>query len=1153
MVQGNSGHEGVPSTTRNGFGIGRRRFLQLAGVAGVGGALGVSTASPATAAVEGVPVEESDITAEEALESIEYDLEHPRVYHAPEDVAVARSNAENTAWGQRMKESVVETARRWPFVEMTAEDLYSLAPVSAPDGTTYFASADEGGVVMEGNASPVDGSDLHVEYDNPGHVVDENGNVFPGEVDGVTLDDDGDGVMIDPEEVPNDWRAAEVLDEPVRFWFVAKYNGLIADDFTRVCEPLAYSYLLAEDDAYATTTAMILDMLTQAFRTSFDYVVDQGPYPWFDDPPRRKAAKLHEPYYEVARFLARYINAMDLVWGSGALETEAATNPGTSIKEHVAENLVVAGADWCWRDMWGGLPEKDLPNANYAAIYHNGTTDFNKALLAASSLLSLDVGYAKWALDGQVSLRNFLANTIFRDGSYYETSSLYQVSFLEFADLAHFTSNDTYPEGVDVYDDSRFINLNVVGPRRQSVAGRIPVYGDVSRIDLGVDTEPLRGDFEKTLRFYARADDEQTRNGYAKRLAEIAGGDPNERLGGGVSAYDTWRNIWPLFNIDGEIEGFGSGDPDIANRDSELLEGKGMAMFRSGEGHDRGAMMRYGSTLSHGHYDELGLWIYGAGRDLSYDPGQKPKDDFRASFQKQTVAHNTTVVNETSSAPPADDGGSVELFADRDGYTVAEVSNPQAYAHEDAEEYRRTTAFVDVDDDRSYLFDVFRVAGAEQTDFSFHGKGTDFDTTLDLSAPAEGSVASSEYFWGDKIADNGNVEGYGDVSRANVKPGNGYGFLGQPRSASGAETWRATWSVDRDGPPAKLRLTMLPDEDREIVVANAPDPLVEHLGLDPEETQLPYTLSRDEGATSQFVSVIEPVGDSFPVESVSELDTEGGDARFDPVAAELSLADGRTDYFLSATGGERFTAKLDRGSHLKTDAAFAMVRTDENGEIVAARMEGGTDLRAKFGGGRPMMLEGERATQMGDVVAIDEEGSSVVVDADLPTGDALAGTYLLIDAPEYSHNSPYRIASVESADAGSRVVLEELTIDLSRGSVNAVSGDTVEGPVEFPFTHTEGSLGSDDVDANEYFDGKRLATGDGDATTVENTEPSYTDLTVANPTGIEAGDSFSVVDVKTGDRATVPASAEVRRVDGEYEVSATDDVEFKPPKGGSKG
>jgi len=1130
--------ESIDSAGR--FGLSRRSFMKAAGVAGAAAGLGLNI-NP----VGAVPTEKDDITKEEALDDIEYGLEHPRVYHSPEDVEVARTNAEETEWGQQMKESVIDTARRWPFVEMSEEELRSLAPVVAPDGNSYYTSWTDGSF-QEGTASPVDGSQLHIEYDKPGKVVDESGNVFPGEVDGVTIEDDGSGATIDPAEVPDGWAITSEFDEPQEFWFVAKYNGLIGNDFTRVSKPAGYAYLLTEDDTYATTVATILDMLAEAFQTSADYVVNSGPYPWFDEEPKRKAAKLFEPYYEVARFLNDYIHAMDLIWPSGVLENDSGVNPGTSLKEHISENLIVSGADWCWRGMHGGFPEKNLPHANYARIYHNGTTDYNIALLGASSLLNLDIGYAEWSLDGQVSLQNFLSNTIFRDGSYFETSSLYQVTFLDWAELAYFLDSDTYPDGVNIYDNDRFINLNIVGPRRQSVAGRIPVYGDVSSVDLGVNTEPILGDFENTLRFYGRASNEETRNEYAQLLADIAGGDPNEELEPDNVSRDPLETIWPLFNIDGQIEGFDPEAVGAESRDSELLEGKGMAMFRPEQGTGRGAMMRYGSTLSHGHFDELGLWIYGAGRDLSYDPGQKPKDDFRTSFLMQTVAHDTTVVNETSSAPPADDGGSVELFANRDGYTVADISNPDAYAHEDVDEYRRTTAFVDVSDEQSYLFDVFRVAGAKQADFSFHGKGTDFSTTLDLSEPVEGSVASPNYFWGDKVDPNGNIEGFGDRTRYNVKPGNGYGFLGQPRSAPGDETWSATWGVDREDPPGKLRLTMLPDDDRDIVVANAPDPMVERLGLDPDENHLPYALARDEGSTSQFTSVIEPVGESFPVESVEELETSDVYGAFDPVAAKVTLADGRVDYFLSTVGDKQFTAKLGGGDLLQTDATFAMVRTDGNGTVLTARMEEGTRLQAKFGGGRPLMIEAEGEAHKGTITGIDQDASTLHVDDELPSGDALAGQYLLIDADEYSHNSPYRIDHVESTDGGSRVVLEELTIDISRGSVTGVEGFTVMGPVDFPFTHTEGPLPEDD--ANEYFDGKKLITADGDETQIESTEPSYTDLTVEDAASIEQDDSFRVVDVKIGDTSRLPASAEARRAGDSYEVTANTDVTFNSPK-----
>jgi len=1102
------------------------------------------SATPVTA-VEGVPVEESDITKQQALDSVEYGLEHPRVYHSTDEVAVARDNAENTEWGARLKKKVIGLTEDYPFKEMSREELFAARPVVAPDGKSYYTMP-FGGNLSKGSKSPVDGSELTmVGWDQPGVVKDDSGNVFPGTVDGVDLSDDGSGVEVDPADVPDDWAASEELDEPQTFWFVAKYNGLVTKAWARWINSYAYSYVLTQDQKYAEVVATILDALGESIPTSFDYVVDRGPYPWFEIEPKQKPAVLYRNMYSYSRVVQKFVNAMDLVWGSGELERESQLHPEMTIKKNATENVVIESVDWLWRDMHAGFPEKNLTHANYAAIYHNGTADFNKGLIAASSLLSLDVGYTKWALDGQVSLQNFLANTVFRDGSYFETSSLYSVSLAEWARLAYYLRNDAYPEGVDLYSEPRFVNLNVTGPRRQSVAGRIPNYGDVSSVDLGVDTEPLRGDFDSTLRFYVRAADEATRNGYAQTLAEIAGGDPNERLMTlPFSAYRTEEHMWPLFNIDGAIEGYDLSDLTVEQRDSELLEGKGMTMYRSDAGTDRGAMLRYGATLSHGHYDELGLWIYGAGRDLTFDPGKKPTDDFQQSFQMQTVAHHTTVVNETSSVPNEDDGGSVELFADREGYTVSEVSNPDAYGDEEVDEYRRLTALVDVDDAHSYLFDVFRVAGGESADFSFHGKGTDFSTSLDLCEPADGSVASPDYFWGDKVDDNGNVEGYGDVSRAVVPPGNGYGFLGQPRSAAGDETFSATWTVADDGPPAALRLTMLPDDDREIVVANAPDQLVKVLNEDPSETSLQYLLARD-GGDAQFVSVIEPVGDSYPLSSVEAVETSSCGGTFDPVAAKVTLADGRVDYFLSAANGEKFTAKLGGGDLLQTDAAFAMVRTDGSGEVQTARMEGGTRLMVKFGGGRPLMVSGEDAAHEGSVVAVDEEGESLHVDADLPTGDALAGQYLLVDHPAYSHNSPYRIERVEAIDGGSRVVLQELTIALSRGSITSVEGNTVMGPTEFPFTHTEGPQEEDA--ANEYFDGKQLATSDGDTTPVVNTEPSYTDLTVGDIAGLSKGDNFRVLDVKAGDTATLPSSVQVTRTDGTWTVSANTDVDVQSP------
>jgi hypothetical protein len=1118
--------------------------MKAAGAAGATAALGIS-ADPVAA----VPVEEDDITKEDALDDIEYGLEHPRVYHSPDELEVARRNVESTDWGSQLEENVLETANIRPFVEMDNDTVAAARPVVAPDGNSYYSWPFGSGDLEKGTKSPVDGSELSIAgYDQPGEVVDESGNVFPGTVDGVELDDEGDGVVVDPDEVPSDWAAAD-LDEPTTFHLVARYNGIIAKNFSRASEPIAYAYAVTGEQQYADTLAAILDGLAEAVSTSFDWVVDKGPYGWFD-PPERKPAVLHRHMYTFARLVQWYANAADLVWDSGALDADSWVAPGTSIKQHVAEDLFVESADWCWRGMHGGYAEKGLEHANYARIFHNGTTDYNKAILAVSSLLNLDVGYAEWALDGQVSLQSFLGNSLFRDGTYYETSSLYSVTYDEYAELAYHLETDTYPDGVDVYSDPQFVNANVYGPMRQSVAGRIPRYGDVSSVDTMVTTDPLLGDFEKALQFYARADGE-TQDEYAQLLAQIEGGDPNNRIGAGhVGEYDTWEAMWSLFNIDGEISGFDLSSVEVEPRDSELLGGKGLAMLRPEQGFDRGAMVRYGTALSHGHADQLGMHVYGAGRELSYDPGKHPDDDFMKSFNKQTVAHNTVAVNEEPAVSVEHDGGSVNYFSTDEGYSVADVSDPAAYAHEDVDEYRRTTALIDTADDQSYLFDVFRVAGAEQSDFSFHGGGVGFDTDLDPSATGDASVAFEDTFWGDKVDSHGNVEGYGDESRANVPPGNGYGFLGQPRKADGSETWSATWSVEREDPPASLRLTMLGEDDRDVVVANAPDPTVENLGVDADDHDLEYVLARDEASTSQFVSVIEAVGEEFPVASVEELDVPGhDDATFAPVAAKVTLADGRTDYFLSTLEGEEFTAHTGDGGRLNTDAEFATVRVAADGTTIeSVQVENGSHLHARLDEGRPLVVDADADSVGGSVVDVDYETPSLLVDADLPTDGSLAGRYVTVDAPEYSHNSPYLVESVESEGSGSRITLVDTSMDLSRGSIVEKDGDVITSPVSFPFTETEGGKYHPADDASEYFDGKLLLDEQGDSSTVADVKPSYRDVELADATAFDVGDRFIFYDVKDGDAAAVATSVSVRRSDGSYEVESTTDVDVVTPR-----
>ena len=1138
--------------------LSRRTFLRATGTAGAVGALGVGGIGE----VGAVPTTPGDITKQAALDSIDYDLEHPRVFQTSTEVELARKNVENTAWGRELLSNLLAVADNMPletddhigetafplpddarpFADLTPEKLYEMAPIPTAEGEFLWAFPFHGNnaTVGRGTACPIDGTPLTMSsFDARGEVVCDAGHVFPGTHDGIEITDDGSGWVV-PEGVPDDWAAADHVGE--RFYFTAVYNGRVMRMIRSTNMAMAYAYLLTEEEAYAEMVAAMLDIAATTCHRSGP-VVDGG----------MELARWYRSMYTVDTIANKFVTSTDLIWNSAAFDRDSELNADTPLAEHVAENLVVDVADFMWRDMHGGIEGQS--HANYARIFHNGTDRYNRTLMICSSLLGLNAGYTEWVLDGQVSLRNFLANTVFRDGQYYEMSSLYAESFRQTAETAYLLENETYPDGVNVFDNARYQLLNVYGPRLRSVAGRDVKFGD-GPPDFAVSPDPEAGDFGLVLRFYGYATRQADREEYAQILAEIAGGDPNSRLADiDVQYYNLDGAVWPLFNLDAAISGYDLAEIDPEPRNSELLPGRGFAHFRPESGFDRGAAMRYGPPLSKAHADQLGLHVFGAGRDMSYDPGHNPERHQRNGFLRQTVAHNTVVVNEWSQVPPDAAGGVVNLFADREGYSVADVADETAYAHEDVDTYRRTTAFVDVGEEDSYLVDLFRIAGAETADFAFHGLGVNFDTDLDLGAPAVGSVASEDYCWSEMRASGEIPEFENENDGFNPPPGNGYGFLCSPRSASGDSQWSATWAVDGDqgpfdenqgpvgaGPdPGMMRLTMLGDDGREVTVADGPDVLVENMDLDPEEHSVTYALARNEGPDpTQFTSVIEATDGEFVVDGVEALRTAGGDGAFEPTALAVRVDAETTDYVLSSADGDEFVTR-ESPPKFRTDAAFAMVRIDEQG-VRSVRMEAGSRLKVTRRG-RSLKIDAPESEYAGEIVAVGHEGPSLLVDADLPTGEHLDGRYGMVEAPEYSRNSQYAIERVEHVDGNARVELSDTDTTLSRGTVGAVEGDVLVSPTDFPFTWTrhyyvEGERG------NEYFNGRLTLRNEdsGARTTVTDTNGGRR-LTVADASGFDPGDTFVVLDIKAGDEFRVPNSVEIRREDGSYSVDAAANVE----------
>ncbi|MDF2668104.1 MAG: heparinase, partial [Paenibacillus sp.] len=855
-------------------------------------------------------------------------LVHPRVFYTREQVIRVRGLAagEAPAWVGRISRTILERADSLRWMSMDDQVIRGLVPRA---GSFY----------MYGVTNPVgpDGTRIHpIGWEMPGHVRSETGIVYPN----ATHPDDGTG-----------WRAP---DGQV-YYFTARWNGFVVDELTRALEPLALAYTISGERTYARKAAVILDALASVYSQAIEGPLD---YPGLE--PGREGGRLERPYYQVARTLIWYVNACDLIWDSGELEHASPTNPGCTCLENITYNLLLNGADYCYR-------EAQLPG--YVDQLHNGTADYNLGILTVGSLFGIEA-YVQWALNGPTNIRFMIANNLDRDGNYYETSELYsrhsQHLYLTIAEALFHVRTPVVKEGVNLFMENRFARFYVGNRRKNTIAGRIPAYGD-SPVDEATNNRDVfdSGSWQQSLRFLVRASSAGKRAEYAESLALPAGVSLEEAFGNA-------DEVWSLFNIsnsDSVLHQLTAAASIGRSRScSTVLGGKGLVFLRAGSGdQQRGAFLRYGPTLNHGHLDELGVLLYASGRELSFDPGYGMAH-YRYGWQFQTVSHLTVTVNEKSQLSQDSAGGSLNFFVTVPGLSAADVSDEGAYAAEGVSVYQRMLAVIDVSESRSYWIDLFRVQGGLVRDYSFHGRGTTFlSQGLDWSPSESGSVESPQHNWGSQIKGDGKITGFEQEDFFFEPPGNGYGFLGHPRRAYPQQAWSCTWSN-----PSTIRLTMLPEKNRQVIAADGPEPM----------GGVAYVLARDSGEQpSRFVSVIE-AGDESGFVLAEPMDILALDeyGQIEPVGIALSVQgiqdEKYRDYVLSTTDCSIFLARdrMAGGRELRTDAAFAMLRVDDQGSLLQAHLTNGTCLVAE-----ELELRLEHSRYEGKIISVDYEQGSMLV------------------------------------------------------------------------------------------------------------------------------------------------------------------------------
>ncbi|UCH35464.1 MAG: heparinase II/III family protein [Armatimonadota bacterium] len=402
---------------------------------------------------------------------------------------------------------------------------------------------------------------------------------------------------------------------------------------------------------------------------------------------------------------------------------------------------------------------------------------WHNAGIAAVGFCLGDAGMIRTALDDpKHGFRYQMQASVLSDGSWYEGAPSYH--FYALSALAY-TSEAAHHAGINLYDIPAYKSL-FDGPLDL-------VYPDLTFPGLNdADRFSLLGQ----ERFYDLA--------YARY-----GG---ERYGA-VVARGNRRNLFALL--------YGAEttpvDSDLA-AGSVDLDGLGCAVLRDGIGADgRYLLLDYGPHGGgHGHPEKLQVLLYGLGQELAPDAGRLAYSvPMHGSWYRQTVAHNTIVVDQQSQQPT---DGRLMLFHTEAGFQAARAVCTGAY---EGVALDRTVIVLP-----DYIVDVYRAhSDAPHTyDWVYHNIGrvradvTTFECRQPLGKDA------------------------------------GYQHLERLRRAQAPGAWRAAWQVEG----GQVRLVAADGcGPAELFFADAP--------AQPPTTRMPLVICRREGEGAVFVSAIELV------------------------------------------------------------------------------------------------------------------------------------------------------------------------------------------------------------------------------------------------------------------------------------------------------
>ena len=293
----------------------------------------------------------------------------------------------------------------------------------------------------------------------------------------------------------------------------------------------------------------------------------------------------------------------------------------------------------------------------------------------------------------------------------------------------------------------------------------------------------------------------------------------------------------------------------VPGRESDCLGGYGLVLLRKGE---LACSMYFGRKNGHGHFDRLGIELFGFGKKLTPDLGYPQfasESKNPPSWERNTISHNTVTVNERKQ----DTGSAGELVMFHTGpVEVAEASARRTYRAADI--YSRTLGIVG--SVNPFFFDIFRVSGGCAHDYSIHGNSDALSLDGIVMSERGGTLAGEGVPYG-YLYDDPDLEDPEKERSFYSYCGSGFSYLYDLMAGKPGGTFSAEWRHEG----ASLRL-FFPHTCQGVISASGNPPLRPG---NPESLRYLILRNRGNDLSSAFTFVGDAYREDGSVESVKSL------------------------------------------------------------------------------------------------------------------------------------------------------------------------------------------------------------------------------------------------------------------------------------------